>query len=85
MFLIERLLLFLVSKKNMTKIGVWADVLSRLTPSPVDSHKNISIETSLRAVFQLTKEDLAAQLDRDEKTGNIPHSSQIHFPQPIHL
>ena len=53
--------LFLIPKKNINRIGAWADILTRMMASPVDFlSEYYRIETSLRAVFQLTKEDLAA-------------------------
>jgi transposase len=52
--------LFLIPKKNIARIGAWADILTRMMASPVDFLSEYFHRNSLRAVFQLTKEDLAA-------------------------
>lgn len=52
--------LFLIPKKNIAKIITWGEILTRMTASPVDFLSGYFHRTSLRAVFQLTKEHSAA-------------------------
>jgi transposase len=63
--------LFLIPKKNIARIGAWADILTRMMASPVDFlseyfHRNVCV----RAVFLLTRAGLAELSGRKEKKDN---------------
>ena len=71
--------LFLIPKKNIARIGAWADILTRMMASPVDFFQSIFIGMCVRAVFQLTKEDLEEQSSRKESIDKKLRSSQTPY------
>jgi len=71
--------LFLIPKKNIARIGAWADILAKIRASPVDFCRNIFIGMCVRAAFLLIRAGLGELSGRKEKTDNRLRSSQTLF------
>ncbi len=72
--------MFSKPKKNIARIGVWADILGRMMTWLVDFlSESIIIGMCVRAVFLLTRAGLVKLSGRRGKTDNRQRFSQMPF------
>ena len=75
--------LFLVPKKNIARIGFWADILAKMMASPVDFLSEYFHRNVCESGFSADNGRFGRIISGKGKIDNRLRSSQTHFPQSL--